>query len=285
MVFAVLIVLILSPSMVKIENKWIFLGTVVIIEGVLLFNSKSKTAHDIILIVFLFLAVWEFATTKIPNPYKMIIPVPERVFAVFISDWRIIFNGIISSMQLLFTAMFFGLFLGVSLGIVVGWFERLRKMILPIAKVISPIPPIIYNPYAIVLLPSFRAASIFIIFCSIFWGVFINMILNVANVDRRIMESAKTLNTRSLPMFLQILFPYCLPRILNGMNITLSTSFMVLTAAEMIGATSGLGYFVRFYSDFADYTRVVAGIIMIGIIITLLNKLLVIVQNILIKWK
>jgi NitT/TauT family transport system permease protein len=60
---------------------------------------------------------------------------------------------------------------------------------------------------------------------------------------------------------------------------------MVLTAAELIGATSGLGWFVKYYADFADYTRVVAGIILIGVVVTILNKLLSTVEKMLIKWK
>jgi NitT/TauT family transport system permease protein len=188
-------------------------------------------------------------------------------------------------MGMLFTALFFALFLGIFLGMLVGWFDRLRATFYPIAKIISPIPPIIYSPYAIAILPTFRASALFIIWSSLFWPLFINMIVNVSNIDRRIMESAKTLNTKSLAMFLQILFPYCLPRVLNGMNVTLSTSFVVLTAAELVGASSGLGWYVKFYADYADYTRVVTGIIMIGLVITILNKLLVIVQKLLIRWK
>ena len=49
--------------------------------------------------------------------------------------------------------------------------------------------------------------------------------------------------------------------------VAVANAFMVLTAAEMIGATSGLGYFVRYYADFADYTRVIAGIIIIGLVV------------------
>jgi NitT/TauT family transport system permease protein len=276
---------ILSPSLIPIENKWIFLGAVLLIEGALILNRKSKSANDIAFAVFLLLFIWEFMATKTNKTNTMLVPVPERVFAVFRSDWLKILRGIFSSLGLLFTAMGIALFLAISLGIVVGWFERLRKSILPVAKVISPIPPIVYTPYAVALLPSFRIASIFVIFNSMFWPVFINMIISVSTVDRRIMDSAKTLNTRSAAMFLNILFPYCLPRIITGMNVTLSTSFMVLTAAELIGATSGLGWYVKYNSDFANYTKVVAGIIVIGIVVTALNKLLLTLEKILIKWK
>jgi NitT/TauT family transport system permease protein len=284
-VFLLLVISILSPSLVVIEDKWIFLGAVILIEAALIVNRKVKSANDIVSVVFLFLFVWEFMSTKTGRTNTMLVPVPERVFAVFRSDWLRIALGIFRSLGLLFTAMGIALFLAISLGMVVGWFERLRKSALPVAKVISPIPPIVYTPYAVALLPSFRIASLFVIFNSMFWPVFINMIISVSTVDRRIMDSAKTLNTRSAAMFVNILFPYCLPRIITGMNVTLSTSFMVLTAAELIGATSGLGWYVKYNSDFANYTKVVAGIIVIGVVVTALNKLLLMLEKVLIKWK
>ncbi|MDR0730886.1 MAG: ABC transporter permease subunit [Treponema sp.] len=283
--FLALAASILSPSLIPIENKWVFLGVVALIETALIVYRKSKSANDIVFAVFCFLLVWEFMSTKTKSTNTMLVPVPEKVFAVLQADWLKILKGIFSSLGLLFTAMSIALFLAISLGMVVGWFDRLRKSVLPVAKVISPIPPIVYTPYAVALLPSFRIASIFVIFNSMFWPVFINMIISVSTVDRRIMDSAKTLNTRSVAMFLNILFPYCLPRIITGMNVTLSTSFMVLTAAELIGATSGLGWYVKYNSDFANYTKVVAGIIVIGVVVTALNKLLLALEKVLIKWK
>jgi NitT/TauT family transport system permease protein len=283
--FLALTASILSPSLIPIENKWVFLGTVALIEAALIVHRRSKSANDIVFVVFLFLFLWEFMSTKTKNTNTMLVPVPEKVFAVLQADWLKILMGIYSSLGLLFTAMSLALFLAISLGMVVGWFDRLRKSVLPVAKVISPIPPIVYTPYAVALLPSFRIASIFVIFNSMFWPVFINMIISVSTVDRRIMDSAKTLNTRSAAMFLNILFPYCLPRIITGMNVTLSTSFMVLTAAELIGATSGLGWYVKYNSDFANYTKVVAGIIVIGVVVTALNKALLALEKVLIKWK
>ena len=59
---------------------------------------------------------------------------------------------------------------------------------------------------------------------------------------------------------------------------------MVLTAAEMIGARSGLGWFVKYYSDYADYTRVVAGIIIIGIVVTVLNIVIKFLEQKLVRW-
>ena len=60
---------------------------------------------------------------------------------------------------------------------------------------------------------------------------------------------------------------------------------LCLTGAEMLGASAGLGYFVKKFSDYADYTRVIAGIIYIAIIVTILNILVELLQKKVIKWR
>jgi NitT/TauT family transport system permease protein len=285
LLFIPLIILILTPSLIVPENKWIFFGVIVLVELVLLFSYKSRTTHDVVTVVYIAAILWEITSAKLPNPMNTWYPTPEDVFKVFAIDWKRMIPGIGHSFGLLFTAFFIAHVLGIGLGIIVGWNERLRSVVLPIAKILSPIPAIVYIPYSIALLPSFRAASIFVIFTSMFWGLFIIIIVTVSNVDHKVMDSAKTLNTRTAPMVLQILLPYCVPRVLDRMNNTLSGAFVVLMAAEMIGATSGLGYYVRRAGDFGDYNRVIAGIIVIAVAITLLNKALAVLQKLLVRWR
>lgn len=283
--FFVLLGLIFSPSIPEVKNKWVLVGFIILIELVLLIKHQSKAAHDIVFFVFAFLALWEFSTTKISNANVMLYPIPENVFAIYFSDWKKIITGIGSSMYLLLTGFLTAVLMGITLGMIAGWFTRIREAVFPIAKVISPIPPIIYTPYAVALLPSFQLASIFVIFSSIFWSVFISMILSVSTIDRKLLESAKTLNVKSTTMLWNILLPYCLPQVMKGLPISIANAFMVLTAAEMIGATSGLGWFVKYYSDFSDYTRVIAGIILIGFVVSVINLLIASIERILIRWR
>jgi NitT/TauT family transport system permease protein len=58
-----------------------------------------------------------------------------------------------------------------------------------------------------------------------------------------------------------------------------------LTGAELLGASSGLGYFVKKFSDFADYTKVIAGIILMGVVVTILVAIIQQLQKKLIKWQ
>jgi NitT/TauT family transport system permease protein len=61
-------------------------------------------------------------------------------------------------------------------------------------------------------------------------------------------------------------FPAALPHIFSGMAVGLAFSFILLTVAELFGANAGLGRFVQYYADFADYPKMVAGILYTGLV-------------------
>jgi NitT/TauT family transport system permease protein len=86
-------------------------------------------------------------------------------------------------------------------------------------------------------------------------------------------------------MILNILFPYVLPRVVSGLKVSLTTSVMMLTFAEMMGATKGMGFYIINYTHYANYTNVVAGIIVIGAVVTILNWIVSNIQIRVIKWR
>ena len=285
LLFLVLVFLILQPSLEGTKSYTAFLIIVIAVEAALLANWKKKAAIDIGIIVFAALILWEYITAKVGVKDAMLYPAPENVFNIFVTDYEKILEGVGSSLRLMGLAFALALFFGVGLGLIVGLSDRLSSTVMPIVRVISPIPPIIYSPYAVALLPSFRAASIFVITMTIFWSIFMNMVLSVRQIDRKIMDSARTLNLNQSSMILHVLLPYSLPGIINSVSVSVSTSFLVLTAAEMIGATSGLGWYIKYNADFANFTKVIAGIFVIGVVVTVLNALISLVKRLLIRWR
>lgn len=104
-------------------------------------------------------------------------------------------------------------------------------------------------------------------------------------MDKRIMDSARTLQLGNLEMVFQVLLPYCFPGVVSNLKVTLTTGVMMLTFAEMMGATSGMGYFIVNYNTYGNYTNVVAGIIVVALVVTILNYIVSFLQKKLIKWK
>ena len=90
---------------------------------------------------------------------------------------------------------------------------------------------------------------------------------------------------RGVTMLFSVILPASLPQIFIGCNQGLTVSFVLLTSAEMIGAQSGLGFYIKNYSDFGDYTRTLVGLIVIGIVIVVISFGFNKIQKYLLRWK
>jgi len=155
-------------------------------------------------------------------------------------------------------------FAGVVLGILTGTTGWLERLTVPFTRVVAPVPPTVYVPYAIALLPGFRSAAIAVVFVGAFWPVFVNTTAGAAAVPQRLRDNARVLGLGKVAYLRRVVFPSSLTHIFSGMSVGLAMSFIMLTVAELFGANAGLGRFVQFYADFADYPRMVAGILFTG---------------------
>lgn len=247
-------------------------------------GDSSVSASWIIIIVWALLAMWDLATTKFAMMHPVLVPAPEAVFNVFATQWKDLLVHIGSSIQLLLMGAVTSIFAGVLLGAVVGWTPSLCNVLAPIARVLAPIPSIVFAPYLVALMPTFRLASATVIFLGLFWPTFLGTIVRVSSMDRRIIESARMLELTKWEMVCSVILPYLIPGVLSGLNAQLTSAIMMLTFAEMLGAKSGLGYYIINYTNFANYVNVLAGIITVGVVVTLLNWLINALKEHAIRW-
>lgn len=290
--FLLLLLLELLPSKRSDTKSLYLVGLVVVIELLYLLilvvnreEDKRRSTGDITVIVYSLIFFWELFTAKLNMLDNMLFPAPGTIISLFITDLPTLLKGLVSSLELLFAGYFLALAVAIPLALVIGWRKRLYNAVNPLTKVLGPIPPIVYIPYAIGLLPTFMISSIFIIFVGAFWPIFINTLNGVFNIEKRIIESAKALNVSEKTMLFEIILPGALPSIISGSTVGLVLSFILLTAAEMIGATSGLGWYVKYFSDFADYSRVIVGIIFIGMVVTGITFIFDKIEKYLLRWR
>lgn len=287
LLFLAVLAVLAVPAKRKLDSVVPYLAVLLLIETAFLMcyaHKRKKSARDIVTAAFLFLGVWDL-TSRLNLTHPVLVPPPENVFYVFVSQRVLMAQGVVSSLKLLLIGVGLALIFGVFLGLLVGWIPRLRGAILPIANVISPIPPLVYTPYVVAVMPTFRAASIFVIFCAVFWPTFQNMVSRVGSIDRKIIQSAQVMNVSTSTMLFGVILPYCKPSILTGLTGSIRAALLCLTGAELLGASSGLGYFVKKFSDYADYTKVIAGIILMGVVVTILSAFVSLLQRKLIKWR
>ena len=271
-----------------LQSPVAFIIMIVIAEFAFLANlrksTKIRASVDIATFVFAVIFVWEFFVTRLDVYPVMFIPSPENVFAVFIYDRVKIMLGLVSSLFLLIIGISTSLVSSIILGTFVGWNKRLTNAVYPIAKALSTVPALVYTPYVVLVMPTFRTASIFVIFLSCFWSTFMGSINNTAFVEKKIINSARVLSLSTMTILFKIIIPFNLPRIINALPINISAAIMTLTAAEMLGADNGIGYYIRNALNFGNYTKAIAGIFFMGFLVAGLNAVVNVAKKRLIRW-
>ncbi|MBQ8088264.1 MAG: ABC transporter permease subunit [Clostridia bacterium] len=274
------------PDGVENESHAPFIALLALLGAIGVIEREKQSARDILTLVGALLGAWEIATAKAATSVHFLFPTPEMVLHVYLTDYAQIGKNIATTSLFLLCGFISGVAAATLLGIIVGWSVRAKKILLPIVKVLTPIPPLIYTPYLIVLMPSFFWASVAIIFLSVFWGIFLSMIFAVSGMDQKLIDMATTLNVNRAQLYFHILLPYCLPHAMDRLQQAITAAFMVLFNAEMIGnAFSGVGWYIAWNARFADYTKVVAGIFIAGVFVVLLKSLLRRARSAVVRWR
>lgn len=247
--------------------------------------GKESGAFDIMVLVWALLLIWELASSVYNAAHPVLIPAPENVFHTFREQWQAMLLNIGYSMGLLVSGVLTGLTAAVVLGLPCGWIPRLRRFAYPIANVMAPIPPVVISPYLVALMPSFRSASMLVIVLGVFWPTFLTVVNRVNSIDPQILDAARTLVPSTGVMIFRILLPYVFPGIVSGLKVSVTTSLLMLNFAELMGATHGMGYYVQNSIAYANYAHAVAGIFVIGVVVTVLSAAVAWLQGRLIRWE
>lgn len=212
------------------------------------------------------LASWQVATVAIHQQGNALLPSPAVTARALWASLPELLRGTWSSALILVPGWIAAVVSGIAVGLLAGTAPWLGRALTPLARVASPIPPTVYIPYAIAVLPTFRLSAIFVVFVGGFWPVFLNTLAGVDALDARHRESARALELRGLEYLWRVALPGALPHVFSGAAVALALSFILLTVAELFGANAGLGRFIQYYADYADYPRMVAGILYTGVV-------------------
>ncbi|MFT4080582.1 ABC transporter permease [Rhodomicrobium sp.] len=288
--FALLAVAVLWPQ--QDGTAWRVLGlagtieVIVTLRTLLSRSTVGKTAlSDASAVIFLFLLSWHLLTARLNLLDPMLIPPPDAILKLFWTELPDMVHGLKGSLFLLVSGYGLALVTAIPLGLIIGWNGRIYSAAIPFAKVLGTIPPVVYIPYAIHFLPSFKTASVMVIFIGAFWPLFINTLSGVSSVPQGLIDSARVLNLSTRKMLFRVVLPAALPSICTGATLALCFSFLMLTAAEVIGGSSGIGWYVSNFADFADYARVIVGIIFIGIVVTVITLAAERLERHLLRWR
>ncbi|GAA1828734.1 ABC transporter permease [Pseudonocardia ailaonensis] len=174
---------------------------------------------------------------------------------------------------------------GIPLGLLIASYRWLARLLDPVVELFRNTAALALLPVFILILGIGETSKVSIIIYSCLWPVLLNTISGVRDVDPLFIRSARSLAMGRVTQFRKVILPAAVPAIFTGIRLAGATSILVLIAAEMVGATAGLGYFVNNAQFNFQIPQMYAGILTISVIGLLFNVALVALERHFSRWK
>jgi NitT/TauT family transport system permease protein len=187
-----------------------------------------------------------------------------------------IFTHLFISLQRSVLGFGLAVLIAIPLGLALGWYPGFSRLMDPLIETLRNIPTLAMYPVMIIFLGIGEESKVAIIFFAALWKVLINTISGVDSVDPLLIKAARSVGiTSDAEIFKKVIFPTAVPQIVSGMRLGATSAILVLVAAEMMGAKSGLGFLVTNSQYNFVYEKMYAAIICLVILGVVSNYLLV----------
>lgn len=207
------------------------------------------------------------------NPIYL--PAPHEVATAFYTafttppaqkDGKWLHQSLLHSVQVIFWGFFISSLIGVPVGILCGTYSVIARLFEPFVEFFRYLPAPAFGALAVAILGIYDGPKIAVIVI----GTLFQQILIIANTTRKLdyalLEAALTLGTSKFKLLLHVIIPGILPDLYRDQRILLGWAWTYLIVAELIGASSGITWFITQQARYQHFNNVYAAIIMIGII-------------------
>jgi NitT/TauT family transport system permease protein len=238
-----------------------------------------------------FILFWHMLTDVLGVFPSLFLPSPEKVFFTIYEKITVpvgeekLFGHVGISLVRILAGVGIALGLAIPLGILMGWYEDLDSLASSIIEILRPIPPIAWIPLAILWFGIGLGSKVFIIAIGAFFPALINTYIGVKFVDVLLIKAAKTLGAKDKDILWEVVLPASVPLIVAGIRISIGVGMMCLVAAELVAASSGLGFLIMLGGDDLKPELSIMGMILIGMLGLIADRIILALERKVIYWK
>lgn len=233
-----------------------------------------------------FLAAWELSVRSGLLP-AILVPPPSSVFSSFVREygtgmWA---GNVLSSLKHYLLGVFVGSVLGIALGIASALWPVVQVSQEGIARLLRPIPPLAWIPFAIIWFGVTETAAAFIIAMGVFWFNYFATYTAVKSIDKGLLELACAFGQDGfLNRLSKIVLPGAAPGILSGIRAGLGMGWMTVLAAELFGVV-GIGQRMMEASGLLATDVVVLYMVTIALLYSISDIIVVLITDRVLRWQ
>ena len=208
------------------------------------FRGTALGWGQALVIPALLVAAWEvlsrtgyFAPNLVPSPTAVFTEIADlaaddgELFEhIWITSWRVAMG------------FFWGVAAATFFGTLTGYSPVLRRFLDPTFQALKAVPSLAWVPLFILWFGIFETSKITLIAVGVFFPVYLNLMTGIQQTDRKLVEVGRIYGLSRFQLVRKILIPATLPSYFVGLRGGLALGWMFVIAAELMGASKGLGF-------------------------------------------
>jgi len=216
-----------------------------------------------------------------------LVPPPSKVFATIVELARSgeLTRHIVATLFRVASGFALGVIAGTIMGAISGYWGLARRLLDPTVQALRAIPSIAWVPLFILWLGIFETSKIALIAAGVFFPVYLGVMGAILSVDRKIVEVGRIFRLSGPAMIRRILLPAVLPAYVVSLRVGLGLGWMFVVAAEFMGASEGLGYFLIDGQQLGKPAQILAAIVIFAILGKFTDWLIEITTAPLLRWQ
>jgi len=248
-------------------------------------SKKSYIILAVISFVFVFILWLLLSSFELVDP--VFLPTPAKVWDYFVESVKdgSLLPNIAISVQRIFLGVLLAVVLGVPLGLLCGTFKPAEAVIRPLCEFVRYMPVPAFTPLVMVWVGIGEEAKIALLFIGIFFQLILMIADDALSVSEDLLNAGYTLGTTKWQTITKILIPAMIPRSLDTLRMMIGWAWTYLVVAEMVAASSGLGYSIMKAQRFLKTDAIFMGILVIGLLGLVTDRFLDMLNKLLFPWR
>ena len=221
------------------------------------------------------IALWEIGS-RLELWMPIILPSPSMVFDALLTGFedKTLIYDLQASFKRLAIGLGISLVLGAALGVLLAKSKTADDTLGSVILALQSVPSIVWLPLAIMW---FGLNEVSVIFVVVLGGTFVmtlNMRTGIKNVSPLFIKAAQTMGASGWDLFVRVTLPASIPYVVTGARLAWAFAWRALMAGELLSTGPGLGYTLRYASDFGNMSLVIGVMVIIGIIGAIVDQLI-----------
>jgi NitT/TauT family transport system permease protein len=199
---------------------------------------------------------------------KLFLPSPAAVWSAgqVQAQQGLLWRDFSASVGRVFGGFALSAIVALPLGIAMGSSVVICRLLEPLMGLIRYMPAPAFIPLLIIYFGLGELPKVLLIFIGTLFFNTLMIMDAVKFVPRELIETARTLGGRGLPILTRVVAPYIAPQVLDAYRINMASAWNLVIVAELVAATEGLGKRISLAQRFLRTDEIFLGLIVIGLI-------------------